>query len=376
MPLKEVLDQLKAFNNTTTGEAATPVPDFNAAGFSSSDAVNAVFAGQADGDLKSFVQKLSDAKGRSLYNGFKVYYLPSSKEILQYLVRGAASAHMDSKLGVANADPLAAAESAAKGAAHIPQGELDRYLMSSTFLDVTNSTGPKNWDARVKAVQDKMVSGAKAAGDSAFDPANIRKAPGLLTQLPWDTTKPTPRVAVPSGPYGPRVVTALPLTYVVKGMRGGSSSAHAPLYPSVVMNGGASPFAIYGGDVKSVAQVKSKFESMEKQVNNQVPGVLTDADKMPSKLAEKLGQDIDKLIVAQTNLQNALLALSSGPYAPGVSADSYDALAKAGAEINEKAAKVSRGWDRLSKIEVALEELLMKTKNVALSGGLHNALKH
>jgi hypothetical protein len=140
------------------------------------------------------------------------------------------------------------------------------------------------------------------------------------------------------------------------------------------MNGGASPFAMYGGDAKSVANIKSKFESMEKQVLRQAPGLVL--DPMPSTLAEKLGTDITTLVGAQTKLQNALLAVSTGPYAPGVAPDSYDNLAKAGAEINEKAAKVSRGWDRLSKIEIALEELLMKTKHVALSGGLHDALKH
>jgi hypothetical protein len=372
MSLTSVLEQLSKFQAVTTEVPAFANP------FSSENAVEAVFAGQnlavgsTDAQLKSFVQDLSNAKGRSLYNGFRVYYLPSCKEILQYLVRGAASAHIDARLG-GTENATAAAVAAAKGAAHIPQGELDKYLMTKTFLDVTNSAGPKNWDARVKMVQDKMVSGARANGDSAFDPANIKKAPGLLTQLPFgnDTVV---RAAVPSGPYGARVATSVPLSYVVKEFRGGSASAHAPLYPSVVMNGGASPFAMYGGDVKSVANIKSKFESMENQVLRQAPGLTL--DPKPSSLAEKLGTDITTLVAAQTKLQNALLAVSTGPYAPGVAPDSYDNLAKAGAEINEKAAKVSRGWDRLSKIEIALEELLMKTKHVALSGGLHDALKH
>jgi hypothetical protein len=140
------------------------------------------------------------------------------------------------------------------------------------------------------------------------------------------------------------------------------------------MNGGASPFAMYGGDEKSVANIKSKLVSMETQLDRQAPGL--NLGTKPSALAATLGTNITELVTAQTKLQNALLAVSTGPYAPGVTPDSYDNLAKAGAEINEKAAKVSRGWDRLSKIEIALEELLMKTKHVALSGGLHDALKH
>jgi hypothetical protein len=383
MSLTQVLEQLKNFQPVTADVppfalTVATAPPLAPSSFTSNDAVEAVFVGQnlevgtSDAQLKEFVQQLSAAKGRSLYNGFRVYYLPSSKEILQYLVRGAASAHLEKRFDV-TVSATDAAVAAAKGAAHIPQGELDKYLMTKTFLDVTNSPGPKNWDARVKMVQDRMVSGARASGESAFDPANLKKAPGLLTQLPFGND-PVVRAAAPSGPYGVRVAASVPLSYVVKEFRGGSASAHAPLYPSVVMNGGASPFAMYGGDAKSVANITAKLKSMENQVMRQAPGL--DLTTKPSELAAKLGTDITALVAAQTQLQNALLAVSTGPYAPGVKPDTYDNLAKAGAEINEKAAKVSRGWDRLSKIEIALEELLMKTKSVALSGGLHNALKH
>jgi hypothetical protein len=384
MSLTQVLNDLGSFAANTTPVSALSGPaGVNPIEFSSDLAISAVFAGN-DGktDLKEFVTRLSAKKDVAEYKGYRVYYLPTCDEVLKHLVQGVVGAHMATKLPGVGASSDAEVLNHAVNDTHVNQMSLNKWLGTSPFSDVS-STGKSNWDARVKMVQDKMVEGAVASGLSAF--TDIRKAPGVLATLPFPTG--TVRKPVESGSFGPVLASMVAPRYTLAvargGFSGGSASAHAPLYPSVVMNGGSAPFAMYGGDEKSVANVKGKFVSMETEFKRNSGKELSAAmgvTSKPSAMAEQLGRDIDTLVAAQTKLQNAVLALSTAPYAPGVTfkgdAASYDALAKAGQEINEKAAKVSRGWDKLSKIHDALEELLAKTKNVALSGGLHNALKH
>jgi hypothetical protein len=360
-----------------------PRGNFQLGGYTNATVIEALFVGNEDkGALKDFVTRLSNKKDVAEYKGYRVYYLPTCDEVLKHLVQGVVGAHMATKLPGVNASTDAEVLAHAVNDTHVNQMSLNKWLGTSPFSDV-KSSGKSHWDARVKMVQDQMVAGAVASGVSAF--TDIKKAPGVLTTLPFASG--TPRKPVESGSFGPVLASMVAPRYTLAvargGFSGGSASAHAPLYPSVVMNGGSAPFAMYGGDDKSVANVKGKFVSMEQEFQRNSGKELSAAmgvSTKPSAMAEQLGRDIDTLIAAQTKLQNAVLALSTAPYAPGVvfkgDAASYDALAKAGQEINEKAAKVSRGWDKLSKIHDALEELLAKTKNVALSGGLHNALKH
>jgi hypothetical protein len=398
MSLAQVLTDLGNFaSNTTPVTEFSPAPspqavfndglprgNFQLGGYPASYVIDALFAGNDDkAALREFVTRLSEKKDVAEYKGYRVYYLPTCDEVLKHLVQGVVGAHMATKLpGAAAASSDAEVLDHAVKDTHVNQMSLNKWLGTSPFSDV-KSSGKSNWDARVKMVQDKMVAGAVASGQSAF--TDIKKAPGVLTTLPFASG--TPRKPVESGSFGPVLASMVAPRYTLAvargGFSGGSASAHAPLYPSVVMNGGSAPFAMYGGDEKSVANVKGKFVSMEQEFQRNSGKELSAAmgvSTKPSAMAEQLGRDIDTLIAAQTKLQNAVLALSTAPYAPGVvfkgDSASYDALAKAGQEINEKAAKVSRGWDKLSKIHDALEELLAKTKNVALSGGLHDALKH
>ena len=383
--LNNVLKNLGEFVSDTTAVPifAKPLIPGTEVTYTADAPINQLFAGNTDRTaLRDFVTKLSKKKNVAEYKGYRVYYLPTCKEILQHLVQGVVGAHMGTKLpsgaggfGTTDAEVI----THAVNDTHVSQMSLDRWLNTSPFSEVS-ALGRANYDARVKMVQDKMVESAVAEGQAAF--MDIKKAPGLLAALPFPSG--TPRKSVESAPYGTVLASMIPVKYTVAvsnpAMRGGSASAHAPLYPSAVMNGGSAPFAMYGGDDKSVANLVAKFASMEEQFKrnsgkdlNTITGATS-----PVAVAKKLGDDITTLVTAQTKLQNALLALSTAPYAQGVEFKSsdYESLAKAGQEINEKAAKVSRGWDKLSRIHDALEELLMKSKQVALSGGLHNALKH
>jgi hypothetical protein len=337
--------------------------------------------GIGGGDLGNLVSALVDAKGPTVYKGFRIYYVPTAEEILNRLVAGALAVKMTKEIG-----SEVTFQTGVEGATHVDQHALNTFLAYPPFSTVT-STGKAAWNTAVEAVKNKMVSRATASGSEPFNPANTLSLPGVFNKLPFPVG--TPRKEVESGPSGYMLASSVPLAYTVAvarpGLRGGSTSAHAPLYPSVVMNGGAAPFAMYGGDSKSVANIAAKFVSMESQFerNSKKPlsavlGAQIPPSSTPSVLAKKLGDDIDALVAAQTKLQNALLALSTAPYTPGTTFQTadYDKLAAAGAEINEKAAKVSRGWDKLSKIHDALEQLVAKTSQVALSGGLHNALKH
>jgi hypothetical protein len=96
---------------------------------------------------------------------------------------------------------------------------------------------------------------------------------------------------------------------------------------------------------------------------------------MLNAIPDNVKNDIDALEKSVNELRSANLALAQAPLAAGVQPD-FQALVARGDEISKKAAKVSKGWDRLSQIHEALQQLVAKSEKVKLSGGLHNALKH
>ena len=222
----------------------------------------------------------------------------------------------------------------------------------------------------------KRASGAPGVGSVTL--FSVGDAPHLLAipGAPAGTVRATPGVAMPMGAWTVGKVSANRGSW---GMMGGSVSSHAPLYPSLVMNGGAHPFATFsGGDgAKAVAHIDTSIKAMENQfqLNSGKPLSAMLGTTAPSVYVTQVKDDIDNLEKAVNELRSANLALAQAPLAAGVQPD-FQALVARGDEISKKAAKVSKGWDRLSQIHEALKELVAKSEKVKLSGGLHNALKH
>jgi hypothetical protein len=356
--LKDVTDQLKAYSGA--GVVPYDAANVNDLGSAVAGISAALVAG---GALQFALRDIITSKKNTEYNGYTIYYVPTSDELL---ARFAAAAVFE-KMG------LGTFTENVKGASEISRGTLDKWLGSTTFN--IPAASKKAWDDNVKNIKDAMVARSRAAGlgvDAVLFPVGETVRVFTNTGV---TSRPTPSYEVATTGALPSV-NALKFTW---GMKGGSVSSHAPLYPAVVMNGGAHPFATFsGGDgAKAVAHIEASITAMENQFKlltgknlSEVTGAVS-----PNSVVARVKTDVNDLEAALAKLRNANLALASAPLAAGVQPD-YATLVAAGEEISKKAEKASRGWDRLSQIHEALKELVAKQQMVKLSGGLHNALKH
>lgn len=361
--LVNVLNGLKAYTPSTVA--------FDAAGTNSlPEAVRNVVAAMnvtPHPDLAAALADIVDSKKNTEYSGYTIYYVPTAEELLDRL----AAAAIYEKMG------LGSFQDNVQGASEVSRGNADKWLGSAMF-NIPASV-KKAWNDDVKKIKDAMVTRSRAAGlGVAAVLFPVGDAPHVLTisGVPTGTVRATPGVAMPMGAWTVGKVSANRGSW---GMMGGSVSSHAPLYPSLVMNGGAHPFATFsGGDgAKAVAHIDTSIKAMENQfqLNSGQPLSAMLGTTAPSVYVTQVKNDIDNLEKAVNELRSANLALAQAPLAAGVQPD-FQALVARGDEISKKAAKVSKGWDRLSQIHEALQQLVAKSEKVKLSGGLHNALKH
>ena len=321
----------------------------------------------AGASTNAAVRDMVESRKLVEYNGYTIYYVPSAEELLNRLAAAAVYEKMIPK----------GFEQHFRDASEVSQGTLDKWVPA---LGV-GADAKKAWNNVAKKIKDKMLERKRASGAPGVGSVtlfSVGEAPHLLAipGAPAGTVRVTPGVAMPVGAWTVGKVSANRGSW---GMMGGSVSSHAPLYPSLVMNGGAHPFATFsGGDgVKAVAHIKTSIDAMENQFqlnSGQALGA-TLGTTAPSVYVNQVKNDIDALEKAVNELRSANLALAQAPLAAGVQPD-FQALVARGDEISKKAAKVSKGWDRLSQIHEALQQLVAKSEKVKLSGGLHNALKH
>jgi hypothetical protein len=355
--LDQVVNELKAYVPTSQALSADTLNSIDNA----KNDIPALFGVGVGPNLSLAIRDMIASKKLCEYKGYTIYYVPTAEELLNRL---AAAAVYTKMLGGEFAQHF-------RDANEVSQGTLDKWVPA---LGVSAEV-KKAWNATATKIKDNMLARKRESGSKAVDELFPVGEPVRVFTNTGVTSRPTPSYGVPSTNFLP-TVGALRLSY---GMKGGSVSSHAPLYPAVVMNGGAHPFAtLSGGDgAKAVAHIEASITAMENQfklLTNKNLSEVTGAVS-PSSVVARVKTDVDDLEAALAKLRNANLALASAPLNPGVQPD-YATLVAAGEEISKKAEKASRGWDRLSQIHEALSQLVAKQQMVKLSGGLHNALKH
>ena len=153
------------------------------------------------------------------------------------------------------------------------------------------------------------------------------------------------------------------VSLIRKALSGGSNNAHAPLYPSVVMNGGAHPLATFeGGDIQAkivAPQTKYLIESFKKLVGPNgesiAKGITDQQDKIVSGSKD--------LYTAIDNMKNITLGLRSNNLGKGIDATNlttsdFTELARIGAEINKKSEKLARHVNKWDDIIELLQKLV------------------
>jgi hypothetical protein len=281
-----------------------------------------------------------------------------------------------------------------------------RALEALNLLTVDQAKA-KEWDSTVMTLRDKLsvrVSGPYSGFANAITKPKGLDVPldglaktsaGTKTAIIFRRSSPPMGMIRQANPalYSGRL--GVVVTRGGNGMVGGKVSASAPLYPSVVMNGGAHPFAVLegGGDNYMLLEgnrfmpaqhVQDKFDRLLAQLNTlATPSVKTEIAKngtvgqgIQTKI-DSLNTELKSLRESFYQMDNAKTALSREPLGPGVDIPFAD-LAKRGEELNKKVQKVTNSWDKLMTIGEHLEELVSRLKPKPLKGGLHlhDAFKH
>jgi hypothetical protein len=173
-------------------------------------------------------------------------------------------------------------------------------------------------------------------------------------------------------------------------MRGGNANMHAPLYPSVVMNGGAFPFATPASTTKvnPVQMIQDNITALATQYES-VSGKPINAALLSqiNAYASNVGSAVNDLQEHVNAVNGAIPVLAQIPVGRGINPSSWnktklEEVAERGKKLNEAAVRASRRFDKLSSIRDLLRELVNKSRPYgdqipAFTGGsLHEALKH
>jgi hypothetical protein len=159
------------------------------------------------------------------------------------------------------------------------------------------------------------------------------------------------------------------------GQRGGNP--HAPLYPRMVMNGGAHPFATLSGGAIQPAQVLiDKVNSLKTQFQQSTGSALPNAlpndiglqiDNYANQVNQQLKDVQDKLKV----IAGANASLAQYPLGMGVTLQMDEAslkeYAKHAQDLNNLAQKAMRKLDKLAEIKDLLQDLVDKQSPAKLN---------
>lgn len=260
---------------------------------------------------------------------------------------------------------------------HIPGGLEDSYLSS---LDLTSSAAKavfKKWDERVKSILDALASAGLPATGAAFP--NPLTKPTMQSVTVLSGVNPMVRDAVyaANAPGAiarmvqPAVFTVGYAKPVTSAMYGGATrNPHAPLYPKLVMNGGASPFALYGGN----EAVNTMVKVIENRINTlKTEYLAVSGEPLAGAIDTQITSYVTKVREGFTGLENDLkdlrdangylaqYPLSEGLPRPADGA-ALKSLADKGREVSEKSLKLSKQVGKLSDIENLLSELVANAR--------------
>lgn len=259
---------------------------------------------------------------------------------------------------------------------HIPGGLEDSYLSS---LNLTSSSVKafKEWDERVKSILDALASAGLPAAGATFP--NLLTKPVVQSVTVLSGVNPIVRDAVyaANAPGAitrmvqPQIFTVGYAKPVMTAMRGGAEhNPHAPLYPSLVMNGGANPFALYGGNAAvdtMVSVIQNRIDALKTEYLA-VSGVplASPIDTQIQDYVTKVKNGFEGLEEDLKNLRDANGYLAQYPLSEGLprpnSTASLKTLADKGREVTEKSLRLSKQVGKLSEIENLLNELVANAR--------------
>jgi hypothetical protein len=260
---------------------------------------------------------------------------------------------------------------------HIPGGLEDSYI-SSLGLDTADAKAVfKDWDEKVKSILNNLASAGSPSSKLGF-PNKLDK-PIIQSVSVLSGVNPIVRDAVyaANAPGAiarmvqPAIFTVGYAKPVMQGMRGGAEhNPHAPLYPKLVMNGGANPFALYGGNeaVKTmVSVIQNRINALKTEYKAVSGGPLhNDINVKIQSYVTKVSEGFTELENNLKDLRDANGYLAQYPLSEGLPRPddfaSLKTLADKGREVTEKSLKLSKQVGKLSEIENLLTELVANAR--------------
>jgi hypothetical protein len=273
---------------------------------------------------------------------------------------------------------------------HIPASDYDMWY-SSLALDANQKTNLSKWDELVKKIRDKLSGSIAGATSSEIPPGNavaqpkkstitvFNRNPAVAAMLPAIRNN-VINVPTPANPLaGFRVALQNGGNF---NMKGGNVSRAAPLYPTLVMNGGASPFAVMEGGAAAAAwpadrQVPNPVAILDAKINASVNGfkAATGAD-LQAGLRNDIRSYSDNTNNALKDLSDKLKLLDDSSkafsqYRPGLGVDAGNMTAEQLKtmvdqikEVNDAAEKASKKYSKLEEISKTLDELVARGRGV------------
>jgi len=337
-------------------------------------------------DLDTYLEAIIEYAPSDLIKNVFVTHIPTYKEMMMRNMY--ANLNVNTPITDSSWGELFVSE----GYSKLPQYKVDQmFELPSYKIDKKDNDA---WDKEVKEIIDLLTSEVSSDGLTVFGEKNQVTSPGLVTVTSLNRAPLNVQNAIfrkRSPPYG---MDGIGASNYAKGrlfvsaqnggkMQGGHSSAHAPLYPRLVMNGGSHPLAVLEGGGSWEDAEGSKFDPVSQLTSkiNRLKAVFKSLKGDETQLAnlddykDTIDKALRELRTKLWELNNVNTALASGKLSSSVDFNFAD-LAQKGKEINEKATKVSKGYVNLAAIAEHLEELVNRMRPAALKGGLHDALKY
>ena len=266
----------------------------------------------------------------------------------------------------------------------------------TTIVDDNKKTNLSKWDELVKKIRDHLSSSSAGTVSSEIRPSNavaqpvkstltvFNRNPNVLAVLPQHRI----RVTNPAAPMPVNPLAGFRIALQNGGnfnMKGGNVSRAAPLYPTLVMNGGASPFAVMeGGGVAAApaawptdrptpnpvaildARINAAINGFKAATNKELDGGLKNSIREYSDNTNKALKELTEKLQL---LNDANKAFSQ--YRPGLGVDAgrmttdqLKTMVDQIKEINERAEKASNKYSKLEEIAKTVEELAARGRGM------------
>ena len=262
----------------------------------------------------------------------------------------------------------------------MPASDRDQYK-SLLALTPNEVAAFEKWDERVDKIREVLSQGP-GSSSAGIEAPNIVKRPELNSISQLNSLPPVlkdallrKRASDPSNPITKLTHLRVAMNGGDATMRGGNANPHAPLYPRIVMNGGAHPLATYMGgaapDVDApVRALMARINGLRDQFKSATggPADFPGAAATLSRLDTWKDDVKNGLNSLQENLDRlAKINAAVSQYRPGLGVDvnamtdqQLKDLVKQADDLNKQAQKSAKQFDKLKEISDLLQQLVDK----------------